>query len=97
MLLEEEGHVVLSFRNGQEILDYLRGGSAPALILLDMMMPVMDGMTFLQRRAEDPRLERVPVVVITAGTVSEQLPKTQGLIKKPISLVELLDVVRTYC
>ena len=56
---------VLEAENGQEGLDILQQNKDVALILLDMMMPVMDGYTFLDRLREDEELSLIPVIVLT--------------------------------
>src|SRR5688572_17564710 len=67
-LLRAEGYAVVTAEHGQAALDYLGSHPAPGLILLAMLMPVLDGWQFLERRARLPRLAAVPVV-ITTGTV----------------------------
>src|SRR3954462_9332 len=64
-----EGRRVHSVRDGQEALEWLatRADHDAWAIVLDVMMPVMDGKAFLARRADDPRLAAIPVVVLTAG------------------------------
>jgi CheY-like chemotaxis protein len=99
-LLEEEGYPVASAANGQEALAYLETATElPALILLDLMMPVMDGQQFLQRQQRDLRLQPIPVVVLTASTDNTLLPEEfepTGYMAKPIELHRLLDTVATY-
>jgi CheY-like chemotaxis protein len=65
-LLSKKGYSVASAENGRQALDYLRS-STPALILLDLMMPVMSGWEFLALKKTDPRLEPLPVVVMTGS------------------------------
>src|SRR5438105_2276777 len=60
------GHRVACARNGEEALDYLNAHPAPALILLDLNMPVMNGWEFRRRQRADPRLAEIPVVVVSA-------------------------------
>src|SRR6476646_11859410 len=64
--LEMEGHQTKCVSNGQEALDHLRTGAVPCLILLDLMMPVMNGWQFRERQREDTGLAGIPLVVITA-------------------------------
>ena len=57
--------------NGREALDWLADHPTPSLILLDLLMPVMDGFEFLRRLREQPDWGRIPVVVLTAKTLTE--------------------------
>jgi two-component system chemotaxis response regulator CheY len=93
-VLRDEGFSVHVACNGREAMDWISGhGNRPCMILLDLMMPVMDGATFLRLRKEDPALAPIPVVVITAGGDCQQLEArndVQECIRKPISLPKLL-------
>src|SRR4051812_17075886 len=62
-----EGYEVVSVADGQAALDHLSRGERPCLILLDLMMPIMDGKTFRRAMLDDLTLPEIPVVVITAG------------------------------
>ena len=66
-VLAEEGYRVAIAENGFEALCYLRTARAPGVILLDLMMPVMDGWEFLAEKRRIPSLAGIPVVVLTAG------------------------------
>ena len=70
-LLEEDGFSVRSAVNGQEALDEI-AGQRPDVLLLDLMMPVMDGFETLQRLRQNPDTRDLPVVVITAKDLSPQ-------------------------
>lgn len=99
LVLEDEGYVVASAANGAEALAYLRAHPAPNVILLDLMMPVMDGTTFRHQQMRDPALERIPVVVISAsGNIRAQAEALEAtsFVQKPISLDTLLDTVANY-
>ena len=94
--LEFEKHPTAGASNGKDALEWLRQHRSPALILLDLMMPMMDGWQVLEHLRQDERLARVPVVVITAfgrdlGSAA-QLP----VLRKPIELKDLLEVVDTH-
>jgi signal transduction histidine kinase/DNA-binding response OmpR family regulator len=69
--VEKAGLKTVEAENGQIALDWLDKNPAPALVLLDLMMPVMDGFAFLERVQQVPALARVPVVVLTAKELTE--------------------------
>ena len=64
-LLESEGHQVRRARHGLEALGFLRAGQRPNLILLDLMMPIMNGWQFRQEQRMDSELAKIPIVVIS--------------------------------
>jgi CheY-like chemotaxis protein len=72
-LLQEEGYTVVSVPNGQNALNYLRHNPAPHLILLDLMMPVLDGFQFRREQMRDRALARIPVIVLSAMWRNEHL------------------------
>ena len=94
-VLVDEGHRVFTAANGREAMDRLQGGLRPALILLDLMMPVMDGRQFRAAQLADSRLRQIPVVVITAGGDSgpRREMAVQAWLPKPIELDRLLEEV----
>lgn len=96
--LELEGHKVATAANGREALEQLRAGEKPCLILLDLMMPVMNGWEFRREIEQDPALSNVPVVVVSAAT-GDIVRKTpaDGFLSKPIDVERLLDVVCGFC
>jgi len=94
-VIEDEGMAVETARNGEEALSLLRSGRLPTLILLDLMMPVMNGREFLAAVANDPLLEGIPVVVLTA-TEHTEIPGARAVLTKPMDLKELLQVVERY-
>jgi CheY-like chemotaxis protein len=98
-VLEDEGYQVSSASNGLEALERLRTSSTiPALILLDLMMPVMNGWQFNEERKKDGRLGGIPLVVVTAaGDARDRAASIQAvrIIQKPIRLEDLLEVIQT--
>lgn len=95
--LEEEGYRVVAAENGKHALRLLRDdGLRPDLILLDIMMPEMDGWGFRSEQQKDPALAAIPVIVFTAyGTardIARQLDAA-GFLKKPLRLGELLAAI----
>jgi len=95
-ILQLEGYVVREACNGQEALDISALHPTPSLILLDLMMPVMDGWQFRAEQMKDPILSKVPVVVISAdASVHEKVASfgAASVLPKPISLDRLLRAV----
>jgi CheY-like chemotaxis protein len=98
-ILQDAGYPVLAAANGIEALELLRQEPRPALILLDLMMPVMDGAEFCHAWAGDPELSRIPVFIISADATTRAQARdlgTSGYLAKPILLNELLDVAQRY-
>lgn len=97
-LLEMEGYEVETAENGLVALDQLRHAERlPDLILLDLMMPLMDGWEFRDEQARDERLSGIPVLVMTAdGQAGARVESigTQGLIRKPIEIDEFLETIQ---
>lgn len=97
-LLRNEGYDVQAARNGDEALQLLVGASPlPSLILLDLMMPTMDGFEFRRRQRADARFERIPIIVISARTDVAQKARALGAVDflaKPMHFDELLQVVQ---
>src|SRR5437588_809924 len=71
-LLESEGYVVAQARNGQDALDQLKEMPAPCLILLDLMMPVMNGWDFRERQLADPSLKEIPTIIVSGAAQAAQ-------------------------
>jgi CheY-like chemotaxis protein len=83
--------------NGEEALEKLPA-VLPALILLDLMMPKMDGFETLRRLKADPRFAKIPVIILTARKEREDMDRALGLgaveyITKPFKAVEVVDKV----
>jgi CheY-like chemotaxis protein len=96
--LELRGYEVASAGNGREALDLLLADQAPpCLILLDVMMPVMDGFEFRRCMRADPRLAGIPVVVITAGGRGGLEALEAPVLAKPVTLSGLISTVREHC
>ena len=92
-LLTGEGYQVLTAGNGHEALACLQGlKRRPALILLDLVMPGMDGWTFLAERARDARLGAIPVILISGQADAHKMEREfdlAGCIEKPIAIANL--------
>lgn len=94
-ILREEGYEVIELTNGQAALDRLRSGARPDLILLDLMMPVLDGWQFRNQQLLDPALAEIPVVAMSAGSLG-MAPSGVGILAKPMSTADLLRVTSQY-
>jgi CheY-like chemotaxis protein len=94
-VIESEGVAVETAKNGEEALALLRAGRRPGLVLLDLMMPVMNGWEFLDEVGRDPLLKVLPVVVLTAAERA-QVPGGVEVLCKPVDLRALLRVVERY-
>lgn len=99
-VLRSEGYDVTPVRHGREALDVLRRGLRPCIIILDLMMPVMDGWELWRALGEDPALSSVPLVVISGGSAVDE--RAAGLsaahtLKKPVDLDDLLDALARLC
>lgn len=98
--LEEEGYTVDGASNGQEALDYLASSPPPALILLDLRMPIMNGAQFLEIQRRDPALASIPVVLLSADSSGQHEVEADAVaeyLDKPVRLTNVLDIVARYC
>ena len=99
-LLRQEGVEVTCAEDGQDGLDLLRGGYRPCLILLDVAMPFVDGMSFRRQQLEDPEIASIPVTVVSGHPRKEKEAMrlgVSGYLRKPISPRQLLEVVERHC
>lgn len=95
LALEGEGYTVVRASTGLEALELLLGGTRPCMILLDLMMPEMDGVQFRDEQLKSDELARIPVVVLSAfgqATRAKYLQVAEYL-RKPVELDRLLSVV----
>jgi CheY-like chemotaxis protein len=101
-LLADHALPAVGATDGADALDLLHDPSRekPNLILLDIMMPVMNGFEFRAAQRGDPELAHIPVVVLTAHATAAQAASdlaADGFLKKPFDLDTLLATVRRYC
>jgi CheY-like chemotaxis protein len=97
-LLTIEGFDAATVSNGREALDYLQTSEKPHVILLDLMMPVMDGWEFRRQQKADPDLARVPVIVLSALDAGRaSTVDATAFLKKPLDFDRLLELVRLHC
>jgi CheY-like chemotaxis protein len=97
LALEYEGYRVATAANGREALDMLPRMPKPCLILLDLMMPVMNGWEFADALNKDVVLATIPIVVVTAYEDQAGSIRSKALIKKPVDLNVLYKTVRDCC
>jgi CheY-like chemotaxis protein len=96
-LIELEGYPVYTAVNGQEGLKMLRSMPRPCLVLLDLLMPVMNGMEFLAAKTDEDAIAAIPVCVISGVDQRPELPQGTDFMKKPIDFEGLLKFIRSYC
>jgi CheY-like chemotaxis protein len=97
-LLVDAGYRADSVANGKEALVYLNSRELPCVILLDLMMPVMDGWEFRRCQQGDPRLAKIPVVVITAaGNQGANSIIAERVLPKPLHIDRVLEAIQQYC
>jgi CheY-like chemotaxis protein len=100
-LLRDEGYTVAQAANGREALIYLQTAHPlPCVILLDLMMPILNGWEFLRVQQRNPVFASIPVVVISAYRALAEATApfgVQGALDKPIDLDRLLATVQHYC
>ena len=99
-LLESEGYEVDSCANGEEGLEFLRNHPEPCLILLDMLMPVLNGRDFMlgfEKWAES--IVPIPVYLVSASAnlAEAQQMGCHGFLKKPFDFQKLLEIVQVHC
>jgi len=98
-LLRLEGYSVVGASNGREGLAVTRS-ERPCLIVLDLMMPVMDGVEFRAEQVRDPDIQHIPVIVVSARHDARAAARSLGVaacVCKPIDLDELTDTVARTC
>jgi CheY-like chemotaxis protein len=97
LMLEYSGYKVVTAANGKQGLERLSSIEQPCLILLDLMMPVMDGWAFAEVMKKDTALATIPIVVVTAFADNAQSIGASRIVKKPVDMDALLRFVSEYC
>jgi CheY-like chemotaxis protein len=93
--LSFEGFDVMEAANGRDALTQLRTGRRPGVIVLDLRMPVMDGWAFRVAQRADPRIARIPVVILSGADAHRfQEIEAVAALEKPVSLSQLADCLR---
>jgi CheY-like chemotaxis protein len=99
-ILENAGYDVVAAENGKVALDRLREAEGPCVIVLDLMMPVMDGYRFRAEQLRDDELATLPVVIMSgAGRIDERAQQlgVQDYVSKPVEPEHLLSMLGRYC
>lgn len=93
-VLGEEGYEVMTANNGQEGLKLMQD-TLPALVMSDVMMPLLDGLELCRRMQADGRLRLIPVVLMSAARTASYLKecKNAAFLKKPFEISEMLQTV----
>lgn len=97
LTLEEEGYRVRTAPNGLEGLRLLEEHGPPCVLLLDLMMPVMNGWEVLEKLQEHEELASIPVVVVSASAARSPRAHVTHVLQKPVCLTLLLATVGRYC
>jgi CheY-like chemotaxis protein len=93
-LLRKDGRAIITAGDGQEALQHLSNIPRPSLILLDLMMPRMDGWEFLRRQSADPAIAGIPTIALSGS----RLPAgAKHQLAKPVDVERLLALVDQYC
>ena len=98
-ILKDENFNVDAVFNGKEALEYLKNSHHnPSLILIDLMMPLMNGLQFREAQLQDPRIANIPTVMLSASNNFEDINKLkfQGYLPKPLDLDTLINIVRKF-
>jgi CheY-like chemotaxis protein len=99
-LLQGRGYSVTGVTNGRDALARLASGPAPCLIMLDLMLPIMDGWEFRAQQIANPAWEKIPVVVVSGVPNAQQQAlklKAAAFLGKPIELDRLYRTIEQHC
>jgi len=96
-LLEADVYSVSCARDGKEALERLKVSPTPSLVIVDLLMPVMDGWQFRAEQKRDPSIGAIPVVILTALRQVPDMDDAVAVFHKPVDVTSLLEVVRRCC
>src|SRR5262249_42267112 len=96
-VLSDAGYDAVGAADGAEALNRLRGGCAPCVILLDLMMPNMNGWQFRDAQRRDPELAKICTAVMTAAPNLKRPIEADHFLAKPIQLDDVLRVIEGCC
>ncbi|WP_412757751.1 response regulator [Legionella bozemanae] len=94
--LEEEGYPIITASNGKHALNLLEKESLPSLIILDLMMPEMDGWTFREQQKKNPQTREIPTIITSARNRLDEILypfPNELLFPKPFDINNLLEVI----
>lgn len=93
-----EGYQADGVANGLEALAWLEREGPPAVVVLDLLMPIMNGAQLLERMRADPRWASVPAVIMSAAMPTrEALPAADAYLQKPFELAQLVAALSRWC
>ncbi|WP_454780432.1 response regulator [Legionella sp. WA2022007384] len=94
--LEYAGYITMTVQNGEEALNLLDKDPLPMAIFLDLMMPVLDGFEFREKKKISPRLKNIPTIITSAKTNLEQMEKMpyETFLPKPFELNDLFHALK---
>lgn len=97
-VLKDAGYTSWAAENGEVALERARA-ERPCVILLDLMMPIMNGWEFRSEQLKDPHISSIPVIIMTADDRAPEKAKTlhTDYLRKPITLDALIELVGNYC
>lgn len=96
-LLRQRGYKVATAEDGHAALAIITGTRMPCIVLLDLVMPGMDGWQFLGAVQSDPNLSAIPIVIASAHAATHAPPGTAGVLRKPFDFDEMFRLVARHC
>jgi CheY-like chemotaxis protein len=99
-LLRQEGLDVQLASDGAEAHEHLRGGVRPCVILLDLLMPGMNGYEFRAEQMRDPALAKIPVVVLSGDAFVDEKALQLGIddyLRKPVDADQFIAAIESHC
>ncbi len=99
-MLADDGYIARTVGGGQAALDYLHTHPAPCCIIVDLVMPILDGWQFHRAHLRSPQLASIPVVVMSAVAHALQ-PfawfQAKGYVQKPFAVDDVLALIAPLC
>jgi CheY-like chemotaxis protein len=96
-LLRQRGYFVETAEDGHQALALIASHHTPCVVLLDLVMPGMDGWKFLGIVQADPQMQSIPIVIASAHAATHAPAGTAGVLRKPFDLEELFATVERHC